>query len=205
MIGAGGISHMHAKHARRIEGVEIAAAADVSEKALEKFKEAFPEVTTFTDYKEMLKERKDLQGGGPMIDIGVHCLEMAHYAIGSPQPVTASGNTWTFYGNKPTDTLVPWPNWDHKTYTVEDMAAGMIRFDNGSLLTIEASFVAHIEKDIWTFQVMGEKGGATWDPCEVYLDQDGYMFNLSPGYLPPSGWEVLFEKKMKHFIEVCRG
>src|SRR5947207_15147172 len=48
LIGAGGISHMHAKHARRIEGVEIAAAADVSEKALEKFKEALPEVTTCT-------------------------------------------------------------------------------------------------------------------------------------------------------------
>ena len=60
----------------------------------------------------------------------------------------------------PSDTVIPWPNWDHKTYTVEDMAAGMIRFDNGALLTIEASFVAHIEKDTWTFQVMGEKGGA---------------------------------------------
>jgi predicted dehydrogenase len=309
VIGAGGISHMHAKHAKRVEGVEIAAAADVSEQSLKKFTELFGPVRTFSDYKQMLKDvkdldavsvctpnglhaentiaaleagkhvivekpmamnareaqkmidaakksgkhlvigfqfrfdpktelirkqiadgkfgkimyvrcqalrrrgipnwgvfgRKDLQGGGPMIDIGVHCLEMAHYAIGSPQPVTATGNTWTFYGNKPSDTVIPWPNWDHKTYTVEDFAAGMIRFDNGSLLTIEASFVAHIEKDTWTFQVMGEKGGATWDPCQVNVDQDGYMFNMSPGFLPPSGWDILFEKKMKHFIDVCRG
>ena len=35
--------------------------------------------------------RKDLQGGGGLIDIGVHALEMTHYAMGSPRPVAASG------------------------------------------------------------------------------------------------------------------
>ncbi len=57
--------------------------------------------------------RKKLQGGGPLIDIGVHCLEMAHYAIGTPKPVAASGQTWTYMGNKPSDTFSMWPNWDH--------------------------------------------------------------------------------------------
>ena len=41
--------------------------------------------------------RKELQGGGPMIDIGVHCIEMAHYVMGSSKPVAASGNTWTVH------------------------------------------------------------------------------------------------------------
>ena len=41
----------------------------------------------------------------------------------------------------------------------------MIRFDTGTMLTIEASFVAHIEKDVWNIQVMGEKGGATGTPA----------------------------------------
>ena len=72
------------------------------------------------------------QGGGPMIDIGVHILEMAHYMIGSPEPVTATGNTWTYHRQQAVRTSRRmWPNWDHKTYTVEDMAVGMIRFDNG--------------------------------------------------------------------------
>ena len=44
--------------------------------------------------------RKHLQGGGPMIDIGVHVIEMAHWLMGSPKPVAASGNTWTYLGNK---------------------------------------------------------------------------------------------------------
>ncbi len=308
VIGAGGISHLHARHAKKIEGVEIVAAADVSEKSLTKFKEAFPETKTYADYKELLKSekldgvsvctpnglhaantidalnagmnvlvekpmamnatdaramieaskksgknlvvgfqyrfdpktqlirkqiadghfgkvmyvrcqalrrrgipnwgvfgRKDLQGGGPMIDIGVHCIEMAHYAIGAPKPLTATGNTWTFLGDKPSDVVSPWPNWDYKTYTVEDMAVGMLRCEGGTMISIEASFVAHIEKDLWTFQVMGEKGGATWDPCLVFTDANGYMFNMTPGFVPGAGWDNLWDKKMKHFVDVCRG
>ena len=45
--------------------------------------------------------QKRLQGGGPLIDIGVHVLEMAHYVMGSPRPASASGNIWTFDGNRP--------------------------------------------------------------------------------------------------------
>jgi predicted dehydrogenase len=145
--------------------------------------------------------RKDLQGGGPMIDIGVHIIETAHYMIGSPRPITATGNTWTFLGNKSSDVASMWPNWDHKTYTVEDMAIGMIRFDNGSLLTIESSFVAHIERDVFDITVMGEKAGANWDTSQIFADQGGYMMNMSPGYL--GKWDP-FEYKIKHFVAVFR-
>jgi predicted dehydrogenase len=304
-IGAGGIAHAHVNHLKKVEGVEIIAAADVSEKSLAKFKDAFNTPHLFTDYRQMLKEvpeidavdictpnglhaentiasleagkhvmvekpmamnarqaqemldaakkagkelivgfqhrfeprtklihdqimsgsfgkilyvraqalrrrgipnwgvfgRKDLQGGGPMIDIGVHIMETAHYMIGSPRPVTATGNQWTFMGNQPSNVVSMWPNWDYTTYTVEDFAAGMIRFEDGGLLTIEASFVTHIEKDIWNIQVYGEKGGANWETSQIFTDHGGYMMNMSPGYVPK--WDH-FEYKMKHFVEVCR-
>ncbi len=50
--------------------------------------------------------RKDLQGGGPMIDIGVHVLEVTHYVMGSPKPIAASGNIYTYLGNKPSKNVV---------------------------------------------------------------------------------------------------
>src|SRR5688572_9342086 len=145
--------------------------------------------------------RKELQGGGPMIDIGVHILETAHYMIGSPRPVSASGNAWTYMGNKPSDVASMWPSWDHRTYNVEDLAVGMIRFDNGSVLVIESSFVAHIEKDIFNVTLMGEKGGAIWDTSQIFTDHGNYQMNMTPGWL--GKWDV-FEYKMKHFVEVCR-
>src|SRR5581483_8627960 len=128
--------------------------------------------------------QKKLQGGGPMIDIGVHVIEMAHFVMGSPRPVAAAGNTWTYMGNKPSDVASMWPNWDYKTYTVEDLAIGQIRFENGALLQIQSSFAAHIEKDTWDFTLIGDKGGANWDSSRVFTDSAGTMVNTSAGYLP---------------------
>jgi predicted dehydrogenase len=147
--------------------------------------------------------RKEEQGGGPMIDIGVHVIEMAHYVMGAPKPVAASGNTWTYLGDKPSDTVCPWPNWDWKTYTVEDLAIGQIRFENGAIMQIEASFCAHIEKNIWNFQMMGTKGGASWDPAAIYSDVHGTMMNSSPGFLPKADFGDLFVSKLRNFVTGC--
>jgi predicted dehydrogenase len=148
--------------------------------------------------------QKKLQGGGPMIDIGVHCIEMAHYVMGSPKPVAATGNTWTFMGNKPSNVASMWPNWDHKTYTVEDTAIGHIRFDNGAVLHIEASFCAHIEKDVWNFQMMGTKGGCQFDPPMIFRDDAGTMINTAPGFLPGhSDFPSMFKIKLRNWIDAC--
>ncbi|HVT89240.1 MAG TPA: Gfo/Idh/MocA family oxidoreductase [Tepidisphaeraceae bacterium] len=145
--------------------------------------------------------RKELQGGGPMIDIGVHVIETAHYLMGSPKPVTVTGNTWTYFGNKPSAVACPWPNWDAKTYNVEDLAVGMVRFETGAMLTVETSFVSHIEKDIWNIHVFGENGGAEWNDCKIFTDHGGYMMNMTPAFIPKTDY---WEYKMKHFVEVCR-
>ena len=145
--------------------------------------------------------RKDLQGGGPLIDIGVHALEMTHYAMGSPRPVAAFGSTFTYLGNKKSDVVCQWPNWDYRNYTVEDLAVGQIRFENGAVLSIEASFAAHIEKNEWNFVLMGEKGGASWDPPGIFRDDAGYMINSQPGWLPGGDFGTCFAAKMRNFVE----
>lgn len=147
--------------------------------------------------------QKELQGGGPMIDIGVHVIEMAHYAMGSPNPIAASGNTWTYMGDKPSDVLSQWPNWDWETYTVEDLAIGQIRFDNGAIMQIEASFAAHIEKDVWNFEIIGDKGGANWDPPGIFTDQAGTMVNMQPGFLDNAEFITLFKHKLRNFVDGC--
>ncbi len=148
--------------------------------------------------------QKHLQGGGPMIDIGVHVIEMAHYVMGSPKPVAAVGNTWTYLGNKASKTVSMWPNWDYKTYTVEDLAIGSIRFENGAVLHIEASFVAHIEKDVWNFNLMGTKGGCNWDPPMVFNDVAGTMVNTQPAFLENNrDFPALFKLKLRNFIDGC--
>ncbi|MFH1567691.1 MAG: Gfo/Idh/MocA family oxidoreductase [Gemmatimonadota bacterium] len=145
--------------------------------------------------------RKDLQGGGPLIDIGVHALEMTHFAMGSPEPVAASGQIFTYLGDRKSDVVSQWPNWDYKTYTVEDLAIGQIRFATGAVLTIEASFAAHIQKNEWNFTIMGEKAGAAWDPPGLFSDDGGYMMNAQPHWLPSGAGADVFAMKMRNFVE----
>src|SRR5678815_834960 len=59
-IGSGGIALYHMKYLKAIEGVEIAAAADVSAKALDKAKADYNIPHVYSDFKQMLKEEKDL-------------------------------------------------------------------------------------------------------------------------------------------------
>lgn len=148
--------------------------------------------------------QKELQGGGPMIDIGVHVIEMAHYVMGSPRPVAAAGNTWTYLGNKPSNVTSMWPNWDYKTYTVEDMAIGQIRFDNGAILQIEAMFAGHIKEDTWNFTLVGDKGGCQWDPPMVFTDRNGTMMNESPAFLSSkTDFHSLFIQKLRNWVDGC--
>ena len=145
--------------------------------------------------------RKDLQGGGPLIDIGVHMLETTHYAMGAPKPVAASGSTYTYIGDKPSNVISHWPNWDYQTYTVEDLAVGHIRFANGAMLSIETSFAAHIEKNEWNFTLMGEKGGANWDPPGLFHDANDYMVNTRPNWMPNGPAADAFGQKMRNFVD----
>ena len=97
-----------------------------------------------------------------------------------------------------------WPNWDNKTYTVEDLAIGHIRFDNGAIMEIESSFAAHIEKDIWSFTAMGTKGGCSWNPLQISTDKNGAMVTIRPDYVSPNwdvDWTYLFRRKLQNFVD----
>lgn len=144
--------------------------------------------------------RKDLQGGGPLIDIGVHALEMTHYAMGSPAPASASADMFTFIGDKPSDRIESaWKGWDYEAHTVEDLAVGRIRFATGAVLHIESSFALH-GRDAWNFELLGDAGGASWDPPRIYRDEIGHMVDKKPAWLPNDG---IFALKMHNFVDHC--
>ncbi len=150
--------------------------------------------------------QKALQGGGPMIDIAVHIIEAAYEFMGCPKPVAASGNVWTYIGDKKEKTKVrsQWPNWDYKTYTVEDLAVGQIRFENGAIMQIESSFAAHIkENDVQNFYAMGTKGGCEWENAQIFTDMNNCMVNVTPAFMNDNGWKEIFTKKLQNWVNGC--
>ena len=68
-------------------------------------------------------------GGGALIDIGVHMLDLAWYLLGQPKPVSAYGVVYQKF-----KALVP----KERTFDVDDSAFALIRFADGKSLELGA-------------------------------------------------------------------
>ncbi|MCC6443488.1 MAG: Gfo/Idh/MocA family oxidoreductase [Armatimonadetes bacterium] len=123
--------------------------------------------------------QKDKQGGGPMIDIGVHILDLTLWLMGHPKPVAASGQCYTKFGTRK-DIIGLMGQWDTETFTVEDFATGFVRFDNGATLTVEASFAANIEKDVFNSVILGTEGGLQTHPPMIFKEEHKTLTDVKP-------------------------
>jgi len=119
------------------------------------------------------------QGGGGLIDIGVHQIDLTWYMMGKPKPVAVSGQIYHTIGNTPGHWGM-FGQWDHKTYTVEDFACGLVRFENGATMSIECSFIANFDKDCHASHLLGTKGGAGIGPLSVQLEANGHLMDCTP-------------------------
>ena len=88
---------------------------------------------------------KTLQGGGPLIDIGTHALDITLWMMDNYEPVSVTGSVFYKLGSlqQATEGNMFGP-WDPKTYEVEDSAFGMVRMKNGAAINIEASWAINI-------------------------------------------------------------
>ncbi len=131
---------------------------------------------------------KAKQGGGPLIDIGVHILDLTLHLMGYPKPLLASGKTWDSLGKNPALTNFFGP-YDREKFTVEDFATGQIRFENGAIVTLESSFMANAEGDPFTTQIYGTEAGAIWKPseCKIFKEMDEQYFEMNPVNYPKLG------------------
>ncbi|MFI3238147.1 MAG: Gfo/Idh/MocA family oxidoreductase [Lachnospiraceae bacterium] len=79
------------------------------------------------------------QGGGPLIDIGTHALDLTLYMMDNYEVESVTGSV--FYKLKDIEEQGnPFGYWDPKKYTVEDSAMGFIKMKNGATIQLEASW-----------------------------------------------------------------
>ena len=128
---------------------------------------------------------KEKNGGGPLIDIGVHILDAALHVLGFPKPVAVTGQTYQMFGKRK-DVIGLMGQWDYKNFTVEDFASALIRFEDGSTMTLESSFAANLE-GAHGFHILGDKGGASSSPLRMYTEQNQTLLDITPVHLPSVG------------------
>ncbi len=128
--------------------------------------------------------QKDKQGGGPLIDIGVHILDLTLWLMGHPKPTFCSGQTYAKFGHRE-GVVGLLGQWDPKTFTVEDFAVGLVRFENGATLVLESAFVANQEqRDLMNTELFGTEGGCSYNPCKMFFERHQTLIDSAPAYLP---------------------
>ena len=127
--------------------------------------------------------QKKLQGGGPLIDIGVHMIDLTWYLMGCPKPLAVSGKTYETIGAMPGH-VGQFGVWDHKTYDVEDFAVALVRFAGGATMTIESAFCVNLDRNVFGCHIVGDKGGVSVDPLSVQTEVSGHLMDCTPNYIP---------------------
>ena len=100
------------------------------------------------------------QGGGPLIDIGTHALDLTLWTMNNYKPKYAVGTVYhKLNGDRQTGNS--WGDWDPEKFTVEDSAFGFIVMENGATVEIEASWALNtLEVEEARTVLCGTKAGA---------------------------------------------
>ena len=155
---------------------------------------------------------KSRSGGGPLIDLGVHVIDFVRYVIGNPQPVSVYGATFHKLGNRANLKSVKGyvaadaGSGGREICDVEDLATAMVRFDNGTVLHVEASFSLNIKTGRGDIEFFGTKAGAKLDPkLEIFSELNDYMVNIDFADDTALSFSGLFDKEINHYVACVLG
>jgi len=121
------------------------------------------------------------QGGGPLIDIGTHSLDLTLWMMDNYKPKYCLGSVYHKL-NKNVHDGNAWGDWDPDEFTVEDSAFGMIVMENGATISLESSWAlnyADPREAITT--ICGTKGGADMEHgLRINGIRNGRQYILKP-------------------------
>ena len=148
---------------------------------------------------------KAQSGGGPLIDLGVHMIDLSIWLMGNPKPVAVSGCTYSKFANDDAQSDSEHSKFgdakEDGTFDVEDLAMGFIRFDNGACLQIEFSWASNIEGETRFVELRGTKAGITWcdnGDAKIYSEENGKLVNT----VRSGGMGNGHDEALRHFTRI---
>lgn len=103
---------------------------------------------------------KEKQGGGPLIDIGTHALDLTLFTMNNYEPAYCVGKTFHKL-NHQRNTGNAGGDWDTEKFTAEDSAFGFVVMKNGAVIYLKSSWALNIaEFDEASAVLCGDKAGA---------------------------------------------
>ncbi|MBM7568467.1 Gfo/Idh/MocA family protein [Paenibacillus sacheonensis] len=149
-------------------------------------------------------------GGGPLIDLGVHIIDLCWYLMGRPKVKSISGNTYRNLGNRANVQNLSFykaADYDASRNDVEDAANAVIRFENGASLLVDVSFTLHAAKDELYIKLYGDKGGAEVEPALVVMSEKYDTIVNSTPQIDHTSFDAseAFGREIAHFAGSCLG
>ncbi|MBD3392888.1 MAG: gfo/Idh/MocA family oxidoreductase [Chitinivibrionales bacterium] len=145
---------------------------------------------------------KKLSGGGALIDIGVHVLDLGLWFMGYPDVRELTSSWGSKFGTKGLGAMAG--NWraakKKGAFDVDDYAVAHMTFGKGRSLILQATWATHIKQDEMNIEIWGEKGGARLNPTEIFTTEDGVLETIAPRLR--DRWP--FEPQMEHFVQCIR-
>ena len=143
--------------------------------------------------------RRATAGGGPLMDLGVHMLDIALYLLGEPRVRAATAATYAEFGPRgrgsSASELMRKTGIEPGAFDVEDLSTAFLRLQGGGTLLLESSWAQWIPKDRCYVTMYGAEGGASieWgapdDPdrtLNIWTEKEGVPATLHPA-IPPDG------------------
>lgn len=125
---------------------------------------------------------EEAQGGGPLIDIGTHALDLTLWMMDNYKPKYVVGKAYHMLAETE-KAANAWGSWDPEKFTVEDSAFGFIMMENGATIFLESSWALNsLDVKEAKTTLHGTKGGADMN--------DGLTIN-------GEDHSTLFEKKIE--------
>lgn len=149
---------------------------------------------------------REMSGGGPLIDLGSHIIDLSVYLMGDYDPVSVFARTFNKtenlndikeYGSYKAVDISNYPN------DIEEMSFVVINFNNGACLVVETSNVSHIKDDIMFLEMLGTKGGITVDPkMEVHTSYNNYLMDIIPKIdCTEFDYQKAVDEEISHFAD----
>ncbi|WP_404454709.1 Gfo/Idh/MocA family oxidoreductase [Virgibacillus necropolis] len=123
---------------------------------------------------------EEKQGGGPLIDIGTHALDLTLWMMDNYKPKSVMGSTFHKLGEHK-DAANAWGPWDPEKFTVEDSAFGFITMENGATIILESSWAINsLEVDEAKCSLSGTEGGADMkDGLRINGEEFGKLYTTN--------------------------
>jgi len=149
----------------------------------------------FTDQKR--------SGGGPVIDLGVHCIDRAWYLMGRPRPVSVSASCSYAIGEFNTKGVERWTAFDRGdgTFDTEDSATAYIRFENGAVMIADVAWAQNDDGENY-IKLYGSKAGVSFDPLTIKGENaEGYLADERVPIENDGGLADCFRNEIAHFLD----